>query len=61
MNARQRKKKGTQWVAKIGEEVEDRLYCGYCSKKLDLKRNKYAIKYGYCDSLCYGKDVGVYL
>lgn len=43
MNARQRKKKRKQWIAMIGEEVEHQLYCGYCLKKFDLKRNKYGI------------------
>lgn len=60
MNSRQRKKNIKKWVLKTGEEVEDQLYCQYCFKKLDLKRNKYALKYGTCDQLCYGKMVGLY-
>jgi len=57
MNARQRKKKRKHWIAMIGEEAEHQLYCGYCLKKLDLKRNKYGIKYGYCNAACYFRDV----
>lgn len=57
MNARQRKKKRKQWIAMIGEEAEHQLYCGYCLKKLDLKRNKYGINYGYCNATCYFRDV----
>lgn len=58
MNARQRKKKLKKWA--IANEMEEKFYCDYCLEKLDLKRNKYALKYGVCDSLCYGKNVGVY-
>ncbi len=57
MNARQRKKKRKQWIARIGDEVENQLYCRYCFEKLDLKRNKYGNKYGYCNAVCYFGDV----
>ena len=57
MNARQRKKKIKKWVKRISEEVDDHLYCQYCFKQLDLKRNKYALRYGTCNQKCYKKMV----
>ncbi len=61
MNSRQRKKKLTKWGKSLNGEVDHMFYCPGCNDKLDLKRNKYALKYGTCDMHCYAEAVGVNL
>lgn len=60
MKVRQRKNKIKQGINIPTHYFDDRLYCVNCGKKLDLKGNEFSIKYGACDSYCYGKAVGCY-
>lgn len=61
MNARQRKKRHTKWVKSLNGEGDFMFYCPGCGSKLDIKRNKYAIKYGACHMHCYADAVGISL
>lgn len=58
MNSRKRKKRLTKWRQSLNGEVDDLFYCMNCNKTLDLKRNKYALRYQACDKYCYGAAVG---
>lgn len=58
MNARQKKKQLKKWA--IAHNLEEKLYCPNCGKKLDIKRNKYSLKWETCSSYCYGVLVGEY-
>lgn len=53
MNSRKRKKALTKWMNWLNDGVDKFDYCVNCNKKLDLKRNKYAIRYQSCDVYCY--------
>lgn len=61
MNARQRKKRRTKWRESLDGQVDHMFYCPGCGDKLDIKRNKYAIKYGTCHMHCYADAVGISL
>ncbi len=51
MNARQKKKRLKKWA--IAHNQDELLYCECCGKKLDIKRNKYALRWETCDAHCY--------
>lgn len=59
MNKRQKKKFTKKWLIESGFSTDGNAYCVYCNEKIDFN-DKWQMRYGACNQLCYGKAVGVY-